>query len=141
MDLVAGYFLALDLTARDIQAVAKAKGLPWAASKGLDTFCPVGTFIPRDQIPDPSSVTISLTVDGVQRQKDTLKNLVFGVPKLISHSSKLYTIDDYDIILTGTPAGVGPLVPGNRLVGSLEVDGKVISTIDFKCIGTPAAAV
>eukprot|EP00276_Gloeochaete_wittrockiana_P007322 CAMPEP_0184659670 /NCGR_PEP_ID=MMETSP0308-20130426/30627_1 /TAXON_ID=38269 /ORGANISM="Gloeochaete witrockiana, Strain SAG 46.84" /LENGTH=225 /DNA_ID=CAMNT_0027099685 /DNA_START=166 /DNA_END=843 /DNA_ORIENTATION=- len=112
MDYIAGYVLALDLTARDLQAEAKKGGLPWSVSKGFDTFTPVSKFLPRSTIPDPADVEIWCKVDGELRQKGSTKDMIFSIPELISYASSVFTLEQGDVILTGTPAGVGPIRPG-----------------------------
>lgn len=76
-DYIAGYALSLDMTARDLQDKAKKEGRPWSASKGYDTFTPIGPFIPKDEIPDHSNVDLSLQVNGVTKQKGNTRDMVF----------------------------------------------------------------
>eukprot|EP01113_Clastostelium_recurvatum_P008916 TRINITY_DN1424_c0_g1_i1.p1 TRINITY_DN1424_c0_g1~~TRINITY_DN1424_c0_g1_i1.p1 ORF type:complete len:218 (+),score=68.11 TRINITY_DN1424_c0_g1_i1:144-797(+) len=119
MDHVAGYCLSLDMTARNLQAEAKAKGLPWSAAKGYDTFCPISAFIPRDRIPDPSKVELWLNVNGKQRQRGTTDMMLFNIPSLISYVSTIMTLEKDDLIQTGTPSGVGPVVAGDVVTAGL----------------------
>ncbi|CAI9108811.1 OLC1v1008503C2 [Oldenlandia corymbosa var. corymbosa] len=115
MDYVGGYALALDMTAREIQAVAKSAGLPWTVSKGQDTFTPISSVLPCSMIPDPHDVELWLKVDGEIRQKGSTKDMIFKIPYLISHISSLFTLLEGDVILTGTPQGVGPVKVGQKI--------------------------
>lgn len=101
MDFVAGYCLALDMTARSLQQEAKEKGMPWTVSKGFDTFCPVSDFIPAEKIKDPHDLEIWLKVNDVTKQKDSTKNMIFNIPQIISEVSKVMTLEEADVILTG----------------------------------------
>eukprot|EP01111_Echinosteliopsis_oligospora_P005310 TRINITY_DN18592_c0_g1_i1.p1 TRINITY_DN18592_c0_g1~~TRINITY_DN18592_c0_g1_i1.p1 ORF type:complete len:219 (-),score=68.86 TRINITY_DN18592_c0_g1_i1:215-871(-) len=114
-DYVSGYTIALDLTARDIQQAAKTKGMPWTEAKGYDTFTPIGDFIPKDKIPDPSNVELYLEINGKIKQKGSTKDMIFQIPQLIEAVSKVMTLEEGDIILTGTPEGVGPMFPGEKV--------------------------
>jgi acylpyruvate hydrolase len=114
-----GYVLALDMTARGVQAAAKKKGLPWSASKGSDTFCPVSDVIPAADIPDPQNVELWCSVDGEMRQKGNTNAMIWDVAHLISHISEIFTLDEGDCILTGTPEGVGPIKPGQSITAGL----------------------
>lgn len=77
MEHVAGYCVALDLTARDLQTQAKTQGLPWTAAKGFDTFCPIGEFIPKDRLGDPGQVNLWLKVNGTLRQQGSTQQMIF----------------------------------------------------------------
>ncbi len=120
MNYVYGYTIILDITARDLQAEAKKKGLPWSVSKGFDTFAPIGPrIVPRDDI-DPSSLHIWLKVNGELRQDGNTKDMIFSVPFLVSYISKIMTLEPGDIIATGTPAGVGPLENGDFVEAGID---------------------
>ncbi|KAG0717171.1 Acylpyruvase FAHD1, mitochondrial [Chionoecetes opilio] len=116
---VAGYALTLDMTARDFQEEAKKKGNPWALAKGFDTALPVSKFIPKEEVKDPSSLRIWCKVNGESRQDGTTSDMVFSIPHLISHISHTFTLHPGDLVLTGTPAGVGPVSPGDTLTAGL----------------------
>ena len=108
---VFGYTIGNDVSERDMQ---KADG-QWARAKGFDSFCPLGPWIETDLGAlglDPGDLAISCTVDGEPRQKGRTSQLIFGLPTLISYISKVMTLLPGDVILTGTPAGVGPIAPG-----------------------------
>eukprot|EP00747_Dinoflagellata_sp_TGD_P167784 gnl/TRDRNA2_/TRDRNA2_192890_c0_seq1.p1 gnl/TRDRNA2_/TRDRNA2_192890_c0~~gnl/TRDRNA2_/TRDRNA2_192890_c0_seq1.p1 ORF type:complete len:221 (-),score=36.68 gnl/TRDRNA2_/TRDRNA2_192890_c0_seq1:129-791(-) len=115
LEHVAGYCLALDMTDRDGQSEAKKEGKPWTASKGWDTSCPVSDMVPAAKVPDPSKLTMWLKVNDETepRQSGPTSNMIFGVAQLISAVSQVHTLQVGDLILTGTPEGVGPVVPGD----------------------------
>lgn len=119
-----GYAMSIDMTARNSQWEAKKKGLPWSIAKGFDTFCPISDVIPKSAIPDPHKVDIYLTVNNEHRQADSTELFLFQIPRLISDISKVMTLEKGDIILTGTPKGVGPVVPGDVMRAGIKVDGK-----------------
>jgi len=120
------YFLGIDLTARNVQDEAKKKGLPWSIAKGFDTFLPISHEIPFDRIPDPHDVVLWLSVNGKMRQNDSSKLMLFDIPRMMSDISKVMTLEEGDIILTGTPKGVGPLVGGDVIKCGLEADGREV---------------
>lgn len=133
MDHVKGYFLGLDMTARELQNAAKAKGLPWSIAKGYDTFAPVSTPIEKSAIPDTSKLRIWLTVDGKVKQDGLTNMMLFPVPELVSHISTIFSLEENDLIFTGTPAGVGPVVDGSVIKCGLvnTTDESTVSTIEF----------
>lgn len=112
---VAAYALGLDLTARDLQAKAKAEKGPWSVAKGFDTFAPLGPLTPAEQVPDPQALTIALRVNDELRQEDTTDHMIFPVARLIAYLSSVFTLEPGDLLYTGTPEGVGPVRPGDRL--------------------------
>jgi len=119
MHFVGGYCLALDMTARDFQNEAKAKGHPWALAKMFDTSLPVSSFIPIEQIPDPHSLDLWCKVNGETRQQGNTKDMIFNLPTLISFISQYFTLEVGDMVLTGTPAGVGPVKHGDTITGGI----------------------
>ncbi len=110
-----GFTAANDVTARDLQR----RGAGWTRSKGWDSFCPLGPAIATDI--DPADVGIRCLVDGEVRQDGTTADLIFDVPTLVSYISQIMTLLPADVILTGTPAGVGPILPGQTV--RVEVEG------------------
>ncbi|KAK9244109.1 hypothetical protein V1506DRAFT_542471 [Lipomyces tetrasporus] len=128
IDHVAGYAVAIDMTARNVQDDIKKKGLPWTTAKGFDTFLPISTFIPKDKVPNPADVTLFLSVNGRHppNQKDSTNLMMFPIPELLSAISSVMTIEPGDIVLTGTPKGVGSVVPGDHIDAGLELDGAAI---------------
>lgn len=112
---VAAYALGLDLTARDLQAQAKANKGPWSIAKGFDTFAPLGPLAPAADVGDPQALEIALTVNGEERQRGTTDHMVFSVARIVAFLSSVFTLEPGDLIYTGTPEGVGPVTDGDRL--------------------------
>ncbi|MDR6991614.1 fumarylacetoacetate hydrolase family protein [Luteimonas sp. 3794] len=118
--LVFGYTIGLDLTRRDLQAAAKAKGLPWDIAKGFDASAPVGELVPAADVGALASRTLSLDVNGERRQVSTLDQLIWDVPEILHEMSKLFALRAGDLVFMGTPAGVAALQPGDRCVARLD---------------------
>ena len=118
--LVFGYGIGLDLTRRDLQAAAKAKGLPWDTGKSFDHAAPASALLPAAAVGELGPRTLSLEVDGILRQTSTLDRMTWSVPEILHELSKLYALRAGDLVFMGTPAGVGPLVPGNRFRAALD---------------------
>ena len=114
-DAIWGYSLALDLTLRDVQAQLKQLGRPWEVAKGFDGACPVAGFVEKSQLQHPQQLEFRLLVNGQLRQNGNTANMIRGINQLISEMSQHFTLLPGDIVLTGTPAGVGPLAPGDEL--------------------------
>lgn len=112
------------MTARNIQNEAKKKGLPWSIAKGFDTFLPISNLIEKSAIPNPHSVDIYLTVNDKVQQSDSTELMLFQIPRMLSDISKVFTLEKGDIILTGTPKGVGPVVPGDVMRAGIKINGK-----------------
>lgn len=117
---VLGYAVFLDMTARDLQAEAKRTGMPWALSKGMDTFGPVSEVVPASAAPPWQDMRLKLVVNGETRQDGIAGAMIHGVPRLISYVSRFMTLEPGDILATGTPSGVGACKPGDVLEASLE---------------------
>ncbi|HEX9081388.1 MAG TPA: fumarylacetoacetate hydrolase family protein, partial [Holophagaceae bacterium] len=128
LDHVFGYAVGIDLTRRDLQARAKEKGQPWETAKGFDQSAPVSALVPAERIGHPKAGAIWLSVNGQSRQKGDLDQMTWSVAEIIAHLSGLFTLAPGDLIFTGTPAGVGPLVQGDRVrcgidgLGELEIE-------------------
>lgn len=116
---VGGYGVGLDLTARELQTEAKRKGTPWAISKGFDGSAPISRFAPPSRVPDPHGLEISLRVNGVVKQRSNTSLMMTTVDEAIAWLSTIFTLCRGDLIFTGTPEGVGPMRPGDRLDLSL----------------------
>ncbi|XP_069678946.1 oxaloacetate tautomerase FAHD1, mitochondrial-like [Periplaneta americana] len=123
---IGGYCLALDLTEVRLMKEIKAKGLPWTFGKGFDTACPVSRFIHTGEIKDPSDVQIWCKVNGKLRQNENTSDMVFPIPSLISYISKYMTLEPGDLILTGSPSGVGPIVPGDTIEAGMGEDVSMV---------------
>lgn len=120
LDCVFGYGVGIDLTRRDLQAAAKAKGNPWDAAKGFDQSAPVSALQPVATIGHPLRARLSLDVDGERRQEADIHDMIFDVAEVINELSKLWHLQAGDLIFTGTPAGVSALERGNRVRAELE---------------------
>ena len=90
-------------------------GLPWSVAKGFDTSCPVSDFIPLEKIQDPQNVDLWLKVNGEMKQNSNTKNMIFSIPYLLSWISFRFKLQPGDVILTGTPEGVGPVKEGDQI--------------------------
>jgi len=120
MSLVWGYGVGLDLTRRDLQAVAKDAGRPWDMAKGFDASAPCSPLIPAAKLGHPQDARIWLEVNGALRQEGNLNEMIWPIPDVIAHLSRLVTLAPGDLIYTGTPAGVAALKPGDRLRGGVD---------------------
>lgn len=120
----AGYFeeigLGIDFTARDIQNVHKAKGLPWELAKSFDNSAAISNFIPKQQFPDLYQLNFELKVNHILRQQGHTANLLFSFEKIIAFVSQYITLKKGDLIFTGTPEGVGQVKQGDHLTAALE---------------------
>lgn len=127
LDCIFGYAVGIDLTRRDLQARFKDKGQPWEMAKGFDQSAPVSALAPAARIGHPGSGAIWLAVNGVERQRGDLSQLTWSVAEVIAHLSTFVALAPGDLIFTGTPAGVGAIVPGDLVrcgidgVGELEI--------------------
>jgi fumarylpyruvate hydrolase len=120
LDHIYGYGIGLDMTRRDLQMDLGKIGLPWEVGKAFDNSCPCGPIYPVEEVGHVQEGSIRLTVDGVAKQDSDLSLMIWKVPEIIANLSKFFSLQPGDIILTGTPAGVGPVVPGSELVGSID---------------------
>ncbi|WVN89390.1 uncharacterized protein L203_104613 [Cryptococcus depauperatus CBS 7841] len=137
LDHVAGYTLAVDLTARNIQDKVRAQGLPWSAAKGFDTFNPVGPFIPKHLILDPLCVGLHLSINDIVKQSGVTSDMIFDIPHLISFVSSIMKLEEGDLLLTGTPKGVGEVKAGEKMAVKLTypgLDGKVLSEYEMDVV-------
>ncbi|VDK61419.1 unnamed protein product, partial [Cylicostephanus goldi] len=113
MSYVGGYAVALDMTARDFQDEAKKGGAPWFLSKSFDTACPISKFIPKEEIEDPHSEELFCRINGVEKQRCKTNVMIFDIPTLIEYITRYVTLEEGDLLLTGTPAGVSRVLPGD----------------------------
>ncbi|AXK79429.1 FAA hydrolase family protein [Pseudolabrys taiwanensis] len=124
-----GYAVGLDMTRRDRQREARDRALAWEMGKSFDQSAPCSALVPVSSIGHPHSGAITLSVNGQERQRGDLSQLIWGVPEIISKLSQQYELKPGDLIYTGTPAGVGAVVPGDRLVGEIDGVGQLAITI------------
>lgn len=117
--LIYGYGVGLDLTRRDLQSAAKAKGLPWDTGKAFDHAAPISVLLPAASVPDLATLELSLHVNGQLRQHGRLDQLIWSVPEILHELSRLYALKAGDLVFMGTPAGVGPLQPGDHFEARL----------------------
>ena len=129
--LVIAYGVGMDLTRRDLQAAAKAKGLPWDTGKGFDHSAPISDLVPAAEVGALEGRTLTLQVNGATRQHGSLHDLIWDVPDILHELSLLYALKAGDLVFMGTPAGVAALVPGDAFVASLdgvvELSGRIIA--------------
>lgn len=122
-----GYAVGIDLTRRDLQAGSKEKGQPWDTAKGFDQSAPISPITPVSPEGHPASGAIWLSVNGVEKQRGDLSQMTWRVSEVIAHISRFVALAPGDLIFTGTPSGVGPIVPGDRVrcgidgLGELEI--------------------
>lgn len=131
IDLIDSYALAIDLTLRNVQDEAKKKGLPWSIGKGFDTFLPISNVIPKSKIADPYDVRLKLEVNGEVKQDGSTNLMIFPIHQILSTMSSIMTLEKGDIILTGTPQGVGPIVPGDKVEVSLYDGETKVEDVSF----------
>jgi len=132
-DYVSGYCLGLDMTDRKGQENVKANGLPWEQCKGWDTSCILSDFIEKDKISDPQNVELWLSVNDVERQRFITNLMIFDIPTLFESITKVHTLEVGDVILTGTPHGVGACVPGD------VIKAGITDYIDIECEVLPSS--
>jgi len=128
-DVVRGFTLANDISARDLQK----KDVQWARAKGFDTFCPVGPMV-SDELDIESGVIIETRVNGNLRQQASTRDMIFPVPVLLRHISAAFTLEPGDLVLTGTPSGVGPLQQGDRVEVSVTRLGVLANTVEIETV-------
>lgn len=125
MEHVAGYGVSIDMTLRDVQNQLKAKGLPWEIAKGFDSSCPLSDFVPADAVADPHALSLKLAVNGVVRQDGNSSDMIHRVPQIVAHISSIFTLEPGDVILTGTPAGVGQVLAGDVMTAEIDTVGRL----------------
>lgn len=130
LDHIAGYGLGLDLTARDLQTRAKQGGLPWAVAKGFDCAATVTPFVSANAMQNPLGIHFDMHLNGQLKQHGDVRNMLFTIPQIVRYLSVVFTLQEGDLIFTGTPEGVGPLNRGDQirlvLPGHLDTEFDVI---------------
>jgi fumarylpyruvate hydrolase len=129
LDHVFGYAVGLDMTRRDLQGEAKKMGRPWESGKAFEESAPVGEIVPASEIGHPEAGAIWLKVNGKDVQQGDLNQLIWKVPEAISYLSGLFRLAPGDVIMTGTPAGVGPVKRGDELLGHIDGIGHLKITV------------
>lgn len=125
LEHVYGYAVGLDMTRRDLQALQKKMGRPWDVGKAFEHSAPCGQIVPAAGIGHPAEGSVTLKVNGELRQYGDLNQLIWKIPEIISILSGLFELQPGDLIMTGTPAGVGPVQRGDTLEGSIEGVGEL----------------
>ena len=128
-DLIYGYAVGVDLTRRDVQAAMKEQGKPWDTAKRFDHSAPISPIVPAAGKTHPSQGRIWLEVDDKPRQQGDIADMIWSVPEIISELSTWFELAPGDLIFTGTPAGVGALVPGDRVRGGVDGVGTIAFTM------------
>jgi acylpyruvate hydrolase len=136
LNAISSYLLTIDMTGRNVQNEAKKKGLPWSIAKGYDTFLPVSQHIEKSKIPDPHDITIWLSVNDQVKQKDSTNLMLFDIPRMLSDISQVMGLEEGDIVLTGTPKGVGPVEAGDVVRCGIEVGGQELeeARMEVECV-------
>jgi len=124
-----GYAVGLDMTRRDLQADMKKQGRPWCIGKAFDQSAPIGPITPSEQAGDVANAEIWLQVNGQDRQRSNVSKLIWNIAETIEHLSAAWELAPGDLIFTGTPEGVAAVVPGDKLVGSVDGLGTLSVTI------------
>jgi 2-keto-4-pentenoate hydratase/2-oxohepta-3-ene-1,7-dioic acid hydratase in catechol pathway len=119
MSYVLGYLVALDITARDIQSVMKKKGWPWTIAKSFDTFAPISEVVLKENVKNPQNLDLSLKVNNEIRQSSNTSFMIFSIEEIIEYISSIMTLEQGDLILTGTPEGVSEIKRGDNLEAKL----------------------
>jgi 2-keto-4-pentenoate hydratase/2-oxohepta-3-ene-1,7-dioic acid hydratase in catechol pathway len=132
---IAGISIGIDITDRHMQSQLKKDGLPWLLAKGLDTFGPLGSFYTDVDEMDYTNIDVVLSVNGIERQNGNTKLMLFPVSDLIVRLSAFFTLQPGDLIFTGTPAGVGPMKPGDLATATIRTDEHVLSHISVDVQG------
>ena len=120
-----GYAIGLDMTRRDLQNAAKKGGRPWETGKAFDGSAPIGPIVPVKDVGHPDKGAITLSVNGKEHQRGDLSDLIWSVPETIAYLSRLFELRPGDLIYTGTPEGVGPVVVGDLMVGKIDGVGEL----------------
>jgi fumarylpyruvate hydrolase len=132
LDHVWGYAVGIELTRRDRQRDARDLQLPWEAGKSFDHSAPCGPIYPAAKVGHPAAGAITLAVNGTEHQRGDLKEMIWNVPEIVAQLSRQMLLKVGDLIMTGTPAGVGPVVPGDVMVGTVDGLGTITITVGGK---------
>ncbi len=130
--LVAGYAVFFDITGRDLQRTAAKDGNPWTAAKGYDTFGPISPVVPARSVPDAQNLPVRLRVNGTLRQDSNTKHMIFRIPETLAAVSRVMSLEPGDVLATGTPEGVWPIVPGDVLEAEIPGVGVLRCTVSAR---------
>lgn len=133
-EYIGGYCLALDMTSRKLQDQLKKQGHPWLLAKGFDTSCPCGDFIDKNKLDLSSTINLWLSVNGELRQNGNTCDMIFSVHDLIAYISKYITLEHGDLVLTGTPSGVGPVQRGDLIEAGIKTNENFQYTMKFHVV-------
>ena len=122
---VFGYAVGLDMTRRDLQMKMREMGRPWEIGKAFDASAPIAPLYPASQVGHPAQAGIWLQVEGLDRQRSDIDKLIWSVPETIAYLSRFFELQPGDLIMTGTPEGVGPIVAGELMVGGVDGLGEI----------------
>jgi fumarylpyruvate hydrolase len=128
LDLVYGYSVGVDLTRRDLQAVAKQAGRPWTTAKGFDRSAPLAPLQPVGRCGHPRNAAIRLSVNGTLRQHGNTADMTWSVAEVLAELSRYFELQPGDLVFTGTPPGIGPLAPGDQV--ECEIEG--VARLEFR---------
>jgi fumarylpyruvate hydrolase len=120
LDCIYGYAVGIDFTRRDLQAEAKASGKPWAAAKAFEHSAPCSAIVPAETIGHPADGNIWLAINGERKQQGDLNQMIWKVPEIIAELSRLFALAPGDMIMTGTPSGVGPVLRGDTVTCGID---------------------
>jgi len=129
LDAVYGYACGLDMTRRDLQLAERAKQRPWTLGKDVEASAPASPIAPAARIGHPKSGRIELRQNGIVRQSSDIGAMAWSVAEIVAHLSGFYHLGSGDLIFAGTPAGVGPVLPGDRLEGAIEGVGALTTIV------------
>ena len=120
------------MTAKNVQAIARKNGEPWSTCKGLDTFTPIGKYLTRSSIPSPNNVLLSFKLNGEVKQYGSTEGLIYSIPQLISYVSGIFRLEEGDVVLTGTPDGVGFVEIGDEIVAEIKTsEGEILDRLEM----------
>ena len=122
---ILGYCILLDMTARDIQKEETRRGAPWTLAKGFDTFAPVSQIVRKEELAHPEDLAIRLWVNNEIRQDSNTRFMIFGIAEILEYISSYMTLEMGDVIATGTPEGVGPVIKGDVITAEIGGIGKI----------------
>ncbi|CAD8080741.1 unnamed protein product [Paramecium sonneborni] len=130
-EYIGGYFLALDLTDREMQAHFKKQGFPWDLAKGQDNFFPITELIQKEKVNDPNNLQLELKINEKVVQSDSTSSMYYKIPDLLAYISQFMTLRPGDLVLTGTPHGVGPIKVKDQLMGTLKQGDQTLASLNL----------